>query len=235
MSSDPRGRGRVLTWPCKLRAGAHYRPAEVGWRVSGFPEKENVRRAAKLVFHSLASLFTHRLLSTNLSHSLTTTFIVGRLLGFCFQQLSRNFHISTVNPTSPAFCGISGLPPDRISGTTLSFSFPANGISPVKTSTANIAKANTSAGFDSSGGVVPHLREGSIISGASHLEVPTAPGVAVMVKLGLELMGANPYSVKRARPSRSMMTFACGPWSQSSHEAEDRRRKKQRGKVVVEA
>ena len=48
-----------------------------------------------------------------------------------------------------------------------------------------------------------------MISGASHLEAPTAPEVAATVKLGLELMGANPYSVKRARPLRSMTTFAC--------------------------
>jgi len=31
-----------------------------------------------------------------------------------------------------------------------------------------------------------------MISGASHLEVPTAPGVAATVKLGSELIGANP-------------------------------------------
>jgi len=31
-----------------------------------------------------------------------------------------------------------------------------------------------------------------MISGASHLEVPTAPGVTATVKLGSELMGANP-------------------------------------------
>jgi len=48
-----------------------------------------------------------------------------------------------------------------------------------------------------------------MISGASHLEVPTAPGVAATVKLGSELMGASPYSVKRARPLRSTTTFAC--------------------------
>ena len=48
-----------------------------------------------------------------------------------------------------------------------------------------------------------------MISGASHLEVPTAPGVAATVKLGSEMMGANPYSVKRARPLRSTTTFAC--------------------------
>jgi len=48
-----------------------------------------------------------------------------------------------------------------------------------------------------------------MISGASHLEVPTAPGVAATVKLGSELTGASPYSVKRARPLRSTTTFAC--------------------------
>jgi len=31
-----------------------------------------------------------------------------------------------------------------------------------------------------------------MISGASHLEVPTAPGVAATVKLGSETMGASP-------------------------------------------
>ena len=48
-----------------------------------------------------------------------------------------------------------------------------------------------------------------MISGASHLEVPTAPGVAATVKLGSELTGASPYSVKQARPLRSTTTFAC--------------------------
>ena len=47
-----------------------------------------------------------------------------------------------------------------------------------------------------------------MISGARHLEVPTVPGVAPTVKLGPELMCANPYSVKRARPLRSITTFA---------------------------
>ena len=48
-----------------------------------------------------------------------------------------------------------------------------------------------------------------MISGANHLEVPTAPGVAATVKLGSEFMGANPYSVKRARPFLSTTMFAC--------------------------
>ena len=45
--------------------------------------------------------------------------------------------------------------------------------------------------------------------GASNLELPTAPGVAPIIKPGSELMGANPYSIKRACPLRSMMAFAC--------------------------
>ena len=47
-----------------------------------------------------------------------------------------------------------------------------------------------------------------MISGAGHLEDPTAPGVATTVKLGSEFMGASPYSVRRARPPRSITTFA---------------------------
>ena len=35
------------------------------------------------------------------------------------------------------------------------------------------------------------------------------PVVAAAVKLGSELMGASPYSVKRARPVRSTITFDC--------------------------
>ena len=69
--------------------------------------------------------------------------------------------------------------------------------------------------------VVP-LRAGAIISGDSHLEVPMDPGVAAAVKLGSEMMGANPYSVKRARPLRSMTTFACHPWNQHGYAAKNR-------------
>ena len=83
----------------------------------------------------------------------------------------------------------------------------SKGILPVKTSTANIPKANTSAAFDSVT-MLFLLWAGVMISGASHLEVPTVPGAAATVKLGSELMGANPYSVNRARPLRSMTTFA---------------------------
>ena len=48
-----------------------------------------------------------------------------------------------------------------------------------------------------------------MISGANHLEFARDSRVAETVKLGPELMGANPYPVKRARPFWSMMTFAC--------------------------
>ena len=61
----------------------------------------------------------------------------------------------------------------------------------MNTSIANIPKANTSAAFDSITGI-PTIRGGSMISGASHLEVPTAPGIAATVKLGSEFMGASP-------------------------------------------
>lgn len=147
--------------------------------------------------------------STNFRHFLTTSSIVGRFLGSCCQQVSRSFHISVVRPTARAFLGFSGLPPREIRNTTASFLSSSNGTLPVKTSTASIANENTSAALDSVTGIALPLREGVMISGASHLETPTAPGVAATVKLGSELMGANPYSVKRARPSRSMMTFAC--------------------------
>ena len=66
-----------------------------------------------------------------------------------------------------------------------------------------------SAGFDSMTGIAAPLRVGVIISGANHLEVPTAPGVAATVKLESEFMGAKPYSVKRARPFLSTTMFAC--------------------------
>ena len=36
-----------------------------------------------------------------------------------------------------------------------------------------------------------------MISGANHLEVPMVPDVAATVKVGAELMGVSPYSVKR--------------------------------------
>ena len=48
-----------------------------------------------------------------------------------------------------------------------------------------------------------------MISGASHLWVPTVLAVAVTAKTGPELTDVNPHSVKRARPSWSMTTFAC--------------------------
>ena len=37
-----------------------------------------------------------------------------------------------------------------------------------------------------------------MISGANHLETPTASAVAATVKVGCERTGANPYSAKRA-------------------------------------
>ena len=66
-----------------------------------------------------------------------------------------------------------------------------------------------SAGFDSITGLAAPLRIGVIISRAKHLGVPTAPGVAATVKLGSELVGANPYSVERVRPFLSTTMFAC--------------------------
>ena len=114
-----------------------------------------------------------------------------------------------VSPTSCAFSGISGRPPWQIRTTTASFFCPPNGMLPVNTSTANIAKANTSAAFDSITNRPVPFRGGIVISGASHLEPPTLPGVAATVKLGSELISANPYSVKRGLPLRSMTTFAC--------------------------
>ena len=137
---------------------------------------------------------------TNFSHLLTTSSIVGRFFGSCRQQPSRRFQISAVRPIAWAFPGISGLPPCEMRSATSSFSCPSNGILPVKTSTASIAKANTSSALDSTTGMALPLRAGDMISGASHLEVPTDPGVVATVKLGSELMSASPYSVKRARP-----------------------------------
>ena len=130
--------------------------------------------------------------STNLCHLITTSSIVGRLLGSCCQQLSRNFHISLVSPACRASPGIFGLSPSETRRATDSFLSSANGTLPVKTSTASIAKENTSPGFVSVIGVPLHPREGLMISGASHLEVPTACGVAIMVKLGWVLKDANP-------------------------------------------
>ena len=171
--------------------------------------EDGVRIIRVICTHLITPLLSP-LFSTNFSHLLTTSSMVGRLLGFCCQQLSRRFHISSVSPTARAFSGISGRPPREMRSTTASFFCSSNGILPVNTSTANIPKANTSAGFDSiTGMLLLPLRAGVMISGASHLEVPIAPGVAATVKLGSEFMGANPYSVKRARPFLSMTTFAC--------------------------
>ena len=47
-----------------------------------------------------------------------------------------------------------------------------------------------------------------MISGANHPEFPRDSCVARRVKLGSELMGANPYSVRRARPFWSTTTLA---------------------------
>ena len=146
---------------------------------------------------------------TNFPHLLTISSIVGRVLGSCCQQLSMSCHTSTVRPIAWEFRGISGLPPCEMRCATSSFFCPSNGILPVKTSAANIPKANTSAALDSTAIMALPLRAGGMISGASHLEVPTDPGVAATVKLGSELMGASPYSVKRAWPLWSMTTFAC--------------------------
>ena len=145
-------------------------------------------------------VFTHSgksSLPTNLRHFSTTSCIFGRFFGFCCQQLLSTFHISTVSPSAPAFRGISGLPPREMRSTTGSFFFSPNGTLPVNTSTASIAKAKTSAAFDSSTGTVPRLRGGVIISGAGHTDAPTSPDATATVKLGSKLMGANPYSVKR--------------------------------------
>ena len=46
--------------------------------------------------------------------------------------------------------------------------------------------------FDSITGLTFPLMTGFMNSGGDHLEVPTAPGVAAMVKVGSELMGASP-------------------------------------------
>ena len=170
--------------------------------------EDEIRTTRVICTHSIKPL-SPLLFSTNFCHLLTTSSIVGRFLGLCCQQLSKSFHISSVSPTARAFSGISGRPPREIRSTTASFFCSSNGILPVNTSTANIPKANTSAAFDSITGMLLPLRTGVMISGASHLEVPTAPGVAATVKLGSELIGASPYSVKRARPLRSMTTFAC--------------------------
>ena len=173
-------------------------------------------------------LFPSLLRPTNFCHLLTTSSIVGRLSGSCCQHLWRSFHISSVSPTAWASLGISGLLPRNIEATTASFFCLSNGILPVNTSTANIAKANTSAGFDSITGTLLPLRGGSIISGAAHLEDPTAPGVAPAVKLGPELMGASPYSVNRARSFLSMTTFACRHESARSYKGGQKRKRFQR-------
>ena len=47
-----------------------------------------------------------------------------------------------------------------------------------------------------------------MISGASHLEVANVSDTAAYVKRGPRFMGANPYSVRRARRLWSMTTFA---------------------------
>ena len=69
--------------------------------------------------------------------------------------------------------------------------FP-NGTFPVKTSTASIANAKTSAGLDAVRGLDLALLGGSIISGASHREDPATPGVAAIVNMGFEVMELSP-------------------------------------------
>lgn len=136
----------------------------------------------------LWSLCTYSFLRRS-SNVLTTTSAVGRCEGHLCQHLWRRPHKWTVSPTSSALCGNSGLPPFKIQRAALESLYPSNGGSPVKTSMANIPKAKMSAGPDSTTmSVVP--RGGMMISGANHLEFPTAGEAAV--RLGLALMGANP-------------------------------------------
>ena len=49
--------------------------------------------------------------STNPSHVLTISSIVGRLFGFAVQHFSMNFHISAVSPSFSVPWGLAGLFP----------------------------------------------------------------------------------------------------------------------------
>ena len=60
--------------------------------------EDTVRIVGVICTHSKAPSLSP--LSINPCHFLTTSFIPGRLLGFCCQQLSRSIHMSLVSPTS---------------------------------------------------------------------------------------------------------------------------------------
>ena len=127
---------------------------------------------------------THPL--TNPSHVLTTSSIVGRLLGFADQHFSINFHISVVRPSCSAVGGLTGRFPSRIRTTTAPFVISGNGTLPEKTSKASIANAKTSAGLDAA------FCSGPMISGANHRGEPATPGVAAVAKTGFEVIGVRP-------------------------------------------
>ena len=61
----------------------------------------------------------------------------------------------------------------------------------------------------------PFLRDGLISSGASHLEMPTAPGVAAIIDARLDCIVIRPYSDRRARPLREISKFVCSEYQHS--------------------
>ena len=83
-----------------------------------------------------------------------------------------------------AGCGSAGHFPWLIWMAVVSFLMFPKGMFPVNTSTTSIANANTLAGLDAPTG----LLGGSMISGASHREVPIASGIAAIVKVRSEMV-----------------------------------------------
>ena len=128
---------------------------------------------------------------TNPSQILTTSSMIGRLLGLADQHCSMNFHISALSPSCSASRGFAGLFPLAIWMTTDSSFVPSNGTPPLNTSTASIANAKMSAHLDVSVGSELGLGR-SMISGASQREDPATSGVVAIVKIGFEMMGMRP-------------------------------------------
>jgi len=161
----------------------------------GVPWAESPRQRVAEMEILLAENFCTHLLFSRSSNVLTTSSIAGRSIGSWSQHLRRRFCICGVSPRS---CGNSGLLPRDMSRATVGCDCPSNGGSPVNTSKASIAKAKTSPGPDSASDAVVTWMS----SGAS--ESSTACGVAAALNVGLRLIGANPYSAKRAWPDLSM-------------------------------
>src|SRR5882762_6012596 len=142
---------------------------------------------------------------TNPCHCSTTSCIIGRSLGFCFQHLSTNFHILSVSLIFSGFLGISGLLPFKTKLEVFGSISPSKGMLPVKIQPATIPKAKTSASLDSNTGASPPPAK---ISGACHLLILTSPEKYVS-PWQQQLADIIPYSIKRAQPHWLMTIAVC--------------------------